>query len=159
MDGYIHYESDGPVDLIAQGAHILIRICGESQFPAEGFTVQRPSFHISVIASETAEGGEQGIFLLKGDLVMVAGDGFMEEEGFHARSGIELCRIEDGNIEDAGAFAVRRTLVIFRAGACRPESFRLPDPESCFRRMVEHLLQVGLHLLMNRLKSRQYFLP
>src|SRR5690349_9768290 len=96
----IDYQANGAMHFGTEHAKILIRIGVETEFSPKRLTIKSPTFSVGGVPKDAPEFWEALVFLLQRDLVVMAGDGFVEEKGF-VGDGVIFSYVWDGNVENA----------------------------------------------------------
>src|SRR5262249_5194542 len=79
----VYHEADGAPHVVRELAKSRVGIFVKTQILAETFRIERPAFDKSRIADVAAKFRNVVEFLAKGDLQVMAGDGFMGRRRFH----------------------------------------------------------------------------
>ncbi len=157
MHAGVHHQAYGAQQGIVQVAEVLGRIVKQTHFLAQRFRIQGPAFRVGIVAAVFAE-VRQVQFLHQGDVEMVAGLAFVQEQRRHARAAV-LGRIVDDGPEHAGAGTVAGwgSVVVRCRGAAQLRfqaqvQLGLGHQREQLRQLgVEHVVELvvdGLHFLL-----------
>ena len=151
VDAGIDDEAHRAQHLVVEAAEALIGVGLHAELVPERLGIERPALDEGGVAAEAHEIGQRGILVGEADLEVMARRAFVEIERLHA-VGPPRGQVIGVVIEDAGARAVRRAVLIGAAGlVALAEGLDLADFEAGARQGREELADPLVDLAADRI--------